>query len=149
MSIIVEAKNLSLVREESLGLDIDNHDLVILTQDKQQCLFTVADVDWLLHRCQTKIQFVEAATREEMLFAVGTIAAGYTPCILVQMDLPIPKTFQDTVQCVSQKPKKSSVRRSVTKVKKNTCDAKKAVENDSGASERVSDETNDELPGQV
>lgn len=115
MILLVEDKNLSLLRGDFANIVTEDVDITIFVKDKMKPVFTSEDLIWLLPY-GAQVDIVEAATKEEMMFLLGGKAFSGEDCTLVQMELPIPKAFSDHVKCVKQKTKKAkSVSKRVTK----------------------------------
>lgn len=115
MILLVEDKNLSLLRGDFANIVTEDVDITIFVKDKTKPVFTSEDLMWLLSY-GAQVDIVEAATKEEMMFLLGGKAFSGEDCTLVQMELPIPKAFSDHVKCVNQKTKKTkSVSKRVTK----------------------------------
>ena len=116
MLYIIEDKNLEMLRSYELTED---DSLLIFVKDMEKPTFTGIDVQMML-QLKAKTELLSAGTRDEMVFAVGgKVFTGFA-CTLIQLDIPIPDMFKESVTVVQKQVKKSPARRTTSGRKSST-----------------------------
>lgn len=114
MLYIVEDKNLDMLKAQELE---EADSVLIFVKDMTRPAFSGEDVLSLL-RLKGEKELVSAATRDEMVFAVGGKVFAGEHCVLLQMDIPIPNQFKENVKIVQKAVKKSSSSRRSSSARK-------------------------------
>ena len=114
MLYIVEDKNLEMLKAQELE---EADSVLIFVKDMTRPAFSGEDVLTLL-RLKGDTELVSAATRDEMVFAVGGKVFAGNRCVLLQMDIPIPEQFKENVRVVQKAVKKSSSSRRSSSARK-------------------------------
>lgn len=118
MNYILEEKNIAMLSDGTVVLN-DDDSVTIFVKDMAKPIFSANDMTTLM--CiGNRLEFIPAATREEMVFTVGGKVYSGCQCTLIQLDIPIPGVFASQVKQITKTTKKPTTRRNTGATRRST-----------------------------
>lgn len=105
MIYIVDEKDVGVLSDGTVNLS-EGDSVRIFVKDMEKPIFSARNYN-VLSFLGKSIEFVQAATKEELIFMVGGLAGSGSDCTLLQMDISIPEMFAEHVKVLVKKEKSS------------------------------------------
>lgn len=103
MIYIMDEKDVSALSDGTLKL-AEGDVVKIFVKDMEKPILSAATFN-AIGSLDVEIEFVQASSKDELIFLIGSLAGSGSDCTLVQMDLSIPAMFAKHVKVLMKKEK--------------------------------------------
>lgn len=103
MIYIVDEKDIGVLSDGTVDLK-DGDSVKVFVKDMEKPIFSARNYNVLSFLGQS-IEFMQAASKEELIFLIGGFAGGGADCTLLQMDIAVPGMFVEHVKTIVKKEK--------------------------------------------